>query len=82
MSNGFVDDLLCCFRGADLLKRSVIYLPEAVGVGHNDSQALNSAIDQLEAALTEKQREIDAIHASTSWRLTAGMRRLKSIFKG
>lgn len=82
LSNGFVDDLLCCFRGADLLKRSVIYLPKGIGIGHNEGQAPNSVIDQLEAALTEKQREIDAIHASTSWQLTAGMRRLKSIFKG
>lgn len=81
-SNGFVDDLLCCFRGADLLKRSVIYSPDGVGVGQNEGQAPNSAIDQLEAALTEKRREIDAIYASTSWRLTAGLRRLKRMLRG
>lgn len=82
LSNGFVDDLLCCFRGADLLKRSVIYLPDGVGVGQNEGQAPNSAIDQLKAALTEKQREIDAMRDSTSWRITASMRRLKMMLNG
>ena len=81
--NGFVDDLLCSFRGAELVKRSVINLPKK-GIEGIECELKSESEHraQLEAALAQKQREIDLMYASTSWRLTAGLRHLKRIFRG
>lgn len=68
--NGFVDDLLCCFRGARLIR------------GDQPQFFSSSAVDSLRAELARKQQEIDTLHASTSWRVTAPLRALKRVITG
>lgn len=90
LCNGFVDDLMCCFHGAELVKRGYVQSDmlkggdeisnSAVAVPKSDDENSSLAVKQLQEALTLKQREIDLIYASTSWRLTAALRGLKRIF--
>ena len=72
MFGGFVDDLLCCSRNARLVRTKP-------GLETAEHDVMRNEINSLKDSLAAKDREIESLYSSSSWRLTAPLRLLKNL---